>query len=360
MSTTRWLRMLHMHGCGTRQTVAMLAFPIVVFSCPSFQDCFSLFHFVLRLPFLPALFRHRPPPSWDRNGPLQVFRDASRGGRFRPGWTPAVFAWPDFDAAAWEAAADGARQAARLETPRPIMANDWHEGALRLAYGDARAAGVGDLVTFFHDNCRDFRPPHAPGVVTTNPPWGQRLGQADESWGALSAFLSRYGAATLAARARERGAAWAGGGGVAPPRAPPARQSWNAEPADGAAAAAITTAVVADAVATALADVRSLEAAEGSDRGEGNVDWGRAGGGSSSEGAPVRRQREAEAWVLCQQAGGPPPRAPGMRAVGGLRISQGGVAVRWSRYLSEERRPPQQQQQQRPQRQRQQRRPWGT
>jgi 23S rRNA G2445 N2-methylase RlmL len=57
-------------------------------------------------------------------------------------WAPVVQRWPDFDGGAWLAAFEAAAAEARPSAPVPLLANDWHEGALSLAHGDAQRAGV--------------------------------------------------------------------------------------------------------------------------------------------------------------------------------------------------------------------------
>ncbi|CAM9388054.1 unnamed protein product [Choristocarpus tenellus] len=60
-------------------------------------------------------------------------RHGGRGGG-TSGWMPIVSSWPDFDEEAWERAVDEAMSEARSTPPLRILANDWHEGALSLAY----------------------------------------------------------------------------------------------------------------------------------------------------------------------------------------------------------------------------------
>lgn len=50
------------------------------------------------------------------------------------GWRPAIRSWPDFDAKLWQEVIGEALQAARPSPPMSIMGNDWHHGALSLAW----------------------------------------------------------------------------------------------------------------------------------------------------------------------------------------------------------------------------------
>lgn len=45
-----------------------------------------------------------------------------------------MFSWPDFDREAWRVVVDEAVAAARPMPPLAIMGNDWHHGALSLAW----------------------------------------------------------------------------------------------------------------------------------------------------------------------------------------------------------------------------------
>ena len=92
-----------------------------------------------------------------------------------------------------------------------VWGNDLHTGALSLAVRDAEAAGVRDIIRFHHGDCDAWTLPHAPNLVVTNPPWGQRLmgredgggggggdGYADPAeaqlaaaWHGLSSFMKR-------------------------------------------------------------------------------------------------------------------------------------------------------------------------
>ncbi|KAG5177117.1 hypothetical protein JKP88DRAFT_265158 [Tribonema minus] len=125
-------------------------------------------------------------------------REEGRGRGAKGGaWAPCVERWPDFDAAAWQHEVEAAAAMARDTAPTPIMANDWHEGALSLAHGDAERAGVAHCIQFFNEDARRFLPPSTPDVVVTNPPWDMRLGGAADSWRALRQFLkSHCGGAT--------------------------------------------------------------------------------------------------------------------------------------------------------------------
>ena len=99
-------------------------------------------------------------------------------GLFRQFWP--CQQWPDFVPGAWADAEEAARSS-RRETDVQLWGNDVHAGALGLAARDAEAAGVRDVLRLHHGDAGGWRLPHAPALVLTNPPWGQRLlgGDAD-------------------------------------------------------------------------------------------------------------------------------------------------------------------------------------
>lgn len=103
--------------------------------------------------------------------------------------------WRDTDLDAWrrlfdEAEARAARGAAALP---PLCGNDRHPGAIALAQKALAAAGLAGKVALRHGDCSDYEPPFRPGIVVTNPPYGDRLTpdatQLAETWHALGRFL---------------------------------------------------------------------------------------------------------------------------------------------------------------------------
>jgi putative N6-adenine-specific DNA methylase len=101
-----------------------------------------------------------------------------------PGLTRKWFAfqgWLDFDRPLWNAVRDDARHAVRKELPVPIAGSDVRQDAIDFARTNARAAGVGHLLTFDTRDVRHARPPCAgPGTLICNPPYGERIGEEDE------------------------------------------------------------------------------------------------------------------------------------------------------------------------------------
>lgn len=103
--------------------------------------------------------------------------------------------WRDTDQEAWQSTFDEAesRAAKGAERLPPLAGNDRHPGAIALAKQALRSADLTGRVTLGNRDLRDYEPPFAPGMVLTNPPYGERLQPDDDSlvdsWQALGAFL---------------------------------------------------------------------------------------------------------------------------------------------------------------------------
>jgi putative N6-adenine-specific DNA methylase len=86
--------------------------------------------------------------------------------------------WMDYDVRLWTALRDEARRGVGKALPAPVYAADVRGDAVAFAISNARAAGIGHLLTVTKADVRDFRPPEGPpGVVLCNPPYGERLGE---------------------------------------------------------------------------------------------------------------------------------------------------------------------------------------
>lgn len=109
--------------------------------------------------------------------------------------------WHDLDKDVWSSLFDEAeeRQAAGAKRSVPIEGADSHPGSVVLARRAADAAGVGDMIRIRHTDAKLWEPSFRPGMVLTNPPYGERIGHDDElerSWRALGDFLHRQKGAT--------------------------------------------------------------------------------------------------------------------------------------------------------------------
>jgi 23S rRNA (guanine2445-N2)-methyltransferase / 23S rRNA (guanine2069-N7)-methyltransferase len=100
--------------------------------------------------------------------------------------------WRQHDPAAWARVLELARTraAAGLAALRArigasgesaILARDVDARAVEIARGNARAAGVEDVVRFEVGGVATLRPPARAGLVCTNPPYGVRLGEREQA-----------------------------------------------------------------------------------------------------------------------------------------------------------------------------------
>jgi putative N6-adenine-specific DNA methylase len=89
--------------------------------------------------------------------------------------------WMDFDIGLWTAVRDEARSQVLKKLPVFIGGSDVRGDAIEHARANARAAGIGNLLTFDRRDLKDFRPPDGPpGVLICNPPYGERIGEERE------------------------------------------------------------------------------------------------------------------------------------------------------------------------------------
>ena len=87
--------------------------------------------------------------------------------------------WPGFDGAAWESLRAAAGEG-RAESLPPILASDRDAGAVQAARENAERAGVAGGIEFSCRALSSVEPPPGPGWVVTNPPYGVRLGTAED------------------------------------------------------------------------------------------------------------------------------------------------------------------------------------
>jgi putative N6-adenine-specific DNA methylase len=92
--------------------------------------------------------------------------------------------WPDFDPLLWQQELAAARGLAREQLANsqplaPLLGMEQDAEVLAQARHNAAAAGVAPWIDLQVGDCRDFRPPQAPGILVCNPPYGERIGEAD-------------------------------------------------------------------------------------------------------------------------------------------------------------------------------------
>jgi putative N6-adenine-specific DNA methylase len=89
--------------------------------------------------------------------------------------------WMDYNVELWTELRDAARRAVRKELPAPILGYDIRADAVSFAGTNARAAGIGHLLSFEIKDVAGFRPPDGPpGLIVCNPPYGERIGEEKE------------------------------------------------------------------------------------------------------------------------------------------------------------------------------------
>ncbi len=88
--------------------------------------------------------------------------------------------WPSFDRALWSAIRDDARaQVKPLDVA--IAGGDVRRDAIEFAKTNAKAAGLGNAIPWTLQDLKDARPPEGPpGVLICNPPYGERIGEAEQ------------------------------------------------------------------------------------------------------------------------------------------------------------------------------------
>ena len=87
--------------------------------------------------------------------------------------------WYDFDPALW-AEVRAAAQAQRLEEPQAYLAgSDLDPKVIDMAAANITAAGLEDCIRLSVRDVKDAAPPknEAPGILLTNPPYGERIGE---------------------------------------------------------------------------------------------------------------------------------------------------------------------------------------
>ena len=83
----------------------------------------------------------------------------------------------NFDSAAWSKMLNQARLAEKPKTLLPIYGSDLYGEALDDAHANLLANGLGDCVRLKQANILEISAPEETGVMVTNPPYGERLGE---------------------------------------------------------------------------------------------------------------------------------------------------------------------------------------
>ena len=95
----------------------------------------------------------------------------------------------DFDAALWQALRAEAEARRRPLASLPIYGSDLYGDTLKLAQANLRAAGLEQAVQLKQANVLEISAPAATGVLVTNPPYGERMGEQQD----LAGFYPKFG-----------------------------------------------------------------------------------------------------------------------------------------------------------------------
>jgi putative N6-adenine-specific DNA methylase len=125
------------------------------------------------------------------SGTLAI-EQALRARRIPPGLSRAFGfqRWPAYRGgpqSAWDRMKAEAREGILPRAPAPIVARDLHPKAIAALRQNVAAAGVGEDVTIEEGDARELTPRFAHGTLVTNPPYGERLGGADDERAASQA-----------------------------------------------------------------------------------------------------------------------------------------------------------------------------
>jgi putative N6-adenine-specific DNA methylase len=113
-----------------------------------------------------------------------VIEAALKALRIAPGLARASFGfqrWPEFDGTVWQEVVSESRQERLATAPGEIIATDRDPDAIEAARENARRAGVEKFIRFDVRQFGAMMPPTSqPGLLVTNPPYGNRLGEEAE------------------------------------------------------------------------------------------------------------------------------------------------------------------------------------
>jgi putative N6-adenine-specific DNA methylase len=88
--------------------------------------------------------------------------------------------WPFIKKEVWKAERKAAYETVDVDADIRILASDISGKALDAALENAERAGVDDCITFSKRPFADFAAAEERGIIVTNPPYGERIGEAEE------------------------------------------------------------------------------------------------------------------------------------------------------------------------------------
>ncbi len=95
----------------------------------------------------------------------------------------------DFDAALWLGLRAEAEARRKPLAPLPIYGSELYGDTLKLAQANLRAAGLEPAVQLKQANALEISAPAPAGVMVTNPPYGERMGEQED----MAAFYPKFG-----------------------------------------------------------------------------------------------------------------------------------------------------------------------
>ncbi|WP_431029923.1 THUMP domain-containing class I SAM-dependent RNA methyltransferase [Lysinibacillus sp. LZ02] len=88
--------------------------------------------------------------------------------------------WHWMKAKIWDEVRDEADSLANYDQPLQIIGSDIDHRMVNIAQENALEAGFGDIITFKQMQATDFTTKVADGVMISNPPYGERIGEKEE------------------------------------------------------------------------------------------------------------------------------------------------------------------------------------
>ena len=95
----------------------------------------------------------------------------------------------NFDEALWRSLRSGAEARRKPVTALPIFGSELFGDTLKFAHANLQAAGLEQAVQLKQANALEVSAPAETGVLITNPPYGERMGEQQE----LAAFYPKFG-----------------------------------------------------------------------------------------------------------------------------------------------------------------------
>ncbi|MEK3953387.1 putative N6-adenine-specific DNA methylase [Psychrobacillus psychrotolerans] len=104
-------------------------------------------------------------------------------------------AWPWMPKTVWEEVRNEAESLANYDQELQIFGSDLDPKMIQIAEQNAFESGFGDIITFKQMHAKDFTTSLTDGVIVSNPPYGERIGEVEEIEqviGELGYLMSQY------------------------------------------------------------------------------------------------------------------------------------------------------------------------